>query len=163
MSFSKNARYGLLVISLMVVIFDQISKYYVRKSIDLYAVKPVIANCWNWTLSYNQGAAFGFLNNTASILPTLFFACISIVVGVGIGYFILSKEYSRITGIAFSFILGGAIGNLIDRLAFGKVTDFIQWYYGTYYWPNFNLADSFVCIGVALLLIERLFFSKNIT
>jgi signal peptidase II len=66
-----------------------------------------------------------------------------------------------VAGLGFSFILGGALGNLIDRIADGRVTDFIDWYAGNYHWPTFNVADSFITVGVALLIIEGIFVSKK--
>ena len=158
-NISLLCRVGLLGISFVMVLLDQLSKYIVRSNLTLYEVKPVMP-FWNWTFIFNEGASFGFLANQGGWQKILF-ACISLIVSVGLIYYILKKIYTGITGLALSFILGGAIGNLIDRVYFGKVTDFIQWYYGDYYWPSFNLADSFVCIGVAFLIVESMFFSKS--
>ena len=75
--------------------------------------------------------------------------------------YLLNKTYSLLSGIGLSFILGGALGNLVDRIIHGKVTDFIDWYYHNHHWPAFNIADSFISVGVALLIIEGLFFAEK--
>ena len=160
-NFNCRGRYLLLLISLILVVIDQITKWEVRHSLSLYEVKTVIPNYWNWTLAYNKGAAFSFLANQNSDWPRLFFGIIAVVISILLVNYILSKSYSKLTGVAVSFILGGAIGNLLDRIILGKVTDFIQWYFKTHYWPAFNFADSCICIGVTLLIIDGICFSKD--
>ncbi len=156
---SLSARVALLGLSAIVIILDQITKHIVRNNINLFEIKPVMP-FWNWTLAYNEGAAFSFLSHAGG-WQKIFFGVIAILVSAGLIYYILSKTYHVIAGIAFSFILGGALGNLVDRITAGKVTDFIDWYVGNYHWPAFNLADSFICVGVALLIIDSLFISKR--
>ena len=153
-------RYVLLLCSLVLLIMDQLTKWKVRNSLNLYEVKTVIPNYWNWTLAYNKGAAFSFLNNYDE-WPKIFFGVIAFLVSTWIVNYILSRNYTRVTGIAMSLILGGAVGNLLDRIILGKVTDFIQWYYKSYYWPAFNFADSCIFIGVVILIIEGVFFAKD--
>ena len=160
-NLSCKWRYILLLASLFILLIDQITKWEVRHMLRLYEIKTVIPNYWNWTLAYNKGAAFSFLANQSSDWPRVFFGVLAMIIAIWLINYILSKAYSRLTGIALSFILGGAIGNLTDRIIFGKVTDFIQWYYHTYYWPAFNVADSCVFIGVVLLIIEGVFFAKD--
>lgn len=154
-NFRCKWRYLLLLTSLCLIIIDHITKFVVKYYLHFGEVKTVIAHYWNWTLVYNKGAAFSFLDNDSS-WPRVFFGVVAFVVSVWLVHYILNKTYSIVTGIALSFILGGAIGNLIDRIAFGKVTDFIQWHYNNYYWPAFNVADSCIFIGVALLIVEGL-------
>lgn len=152
-------RYGLLAISALVVILDQLSKYVIRNNFDLYEMKNFIPG-WNWILIYNEGSAFGFLDKQGG-WQQFMFGGIAIIVAVALVYYLLWKSYHWLAGLGFSFILGGALGNLIDRIADGRVTDFIDWYAGTYHWPAFNLADSFITVGVALLIIEGIFVSKK--
>ncbi|MBY0379055.1 MAG: signal peptidase II [Burkholderiales bacterium] len=154
-------RYILLFLGFVIMLLDQLSKYIVHQHIQLYDVIPVIDQFWNWTLTYNKGAAFSFLANHEGNWPKIFFGIVALLVSIGIIHFILSKSYSKLTGIAMCFILGGATGNLVDRIIHGKVTDFIQWYYHNHYWPTFNLADAFICVGVTFLIIEGIFFSKE--
>lgn len=159
-NFKARHRYLLLGMALLIIILDQITKCIVRKHLSLYEVEPVIKNFWNWTLVYNKGAAFGFMDNDG-VWPKFFFGIVALVVAMWLIHYILHKRYSILAGIGLSFILGGAIGNLTDRILFGKVTDFIQWYYTNHYWPAFNVADSFVSIGVVLLIIEGIASAKG--
>jgi signal peptidase II len=152
-------RLSLLVVALGVIGLDQLTKYIVRANLSLYQVKPFIAH-WNWVLAYNEGSAFGFLADQGG-WQKLMFGVIAAVVAISLTFYLLKKNYHLIAGIAFSFILGGAVGNLLDRIMAGKVTDFIDWYIADHHWPFFNVADSFISVGVALLIIESLFFSKN--
>ena len=158
-SLSQKFRFGLLGISLIVIILDQLSKYYARHHLELHELIPFI-KFWNWTLAYNQGAAFSLLANQGG-WQQLFFGLIAFVVIVGLVYYILNRKFSGLTGLALSFILGGAAGNLIDRILLGKVTDFIDWYYNVHHWPTFNVADSFISVGITILIIESLFFAKG--
>lgn len=154
---SQKCRFGLLGISLLIALIDQATKFYVRNHLVVFQVKPFI-KFWNWTLAYNQGAAFSLMA-TQGCGPQLFFGFIALVVSVGLVYFLLNYAYSPLAGTALSFVLGGAVGNLIDRILHGRVTDFIDWYYNTHHWPAFNVADSFITIGVTLLIIENIFFA----
>lgn len=152
-------RLSLLGLSIIVILLDQFTKQVARANLVFQHIKTFI-KFWDWTLIYNEGAAFNFLADQGGWQKVLFIS-ISFLVSVVLIYYILRKSYSVVTGIAFSYILGGAIGNTIDRVIDGKVTDFIYWHIGAHYWPAFNVADAFVCIGVTLLIIESLFFGKN--
>lgn len=152
-------RFLLLGISLIIMIIDQITKYVVRHNFSLYEVK-VVNDYWNWTLAYNKGAAFSFLANHGT-WPKIFFGVIAVLVSIGIVYYILNRSYSYLAGFGLSFILGGAIGNLIDRIILGKVTDFIDWHYESYHFATFNFADSTISVGVVLLIFDSLFCSSN--
>lgn len=157
----EKHRYALLLLALFIMLLDQLTKYIVRQKLQLYEVIPVVHNFWNWTLAYNKGAAFSFLADNHGNWPKIFFGLVAVIVSIWLINFILGKQYSKLTGFAMSFILGGATGNLVDRIIHGQVTDFIQWYYKSYYWPAFNLADSFICVGIVLLIIEGIFFSRD--
>ena len=154
-----GCRLSLLVLSIAMICADQLSKAFVRGHLTEFQVKPFLP-CWNWTLAFNEGAAFSFLANQSG-WQKIFFGLIATVVSISLVYFILRKSYQLIAGVAFSLILAGALGNLIDRLIAGKVTDFIDWYVGTHHWPAFNVADSCITVGVTLLIIESVFFSKQ--
>lgn len=152
-------RCAFLLLSLVVIVLDQLSKYVARDTL-IFGEPRVVMHYWNWTLNYNQGAAFSFLANQAS-WSKIFFGVIAVIVSLGLMYYILYRSYSFLTGIALGFILGGAVGNLVDRIVFGRVTDFIDWYYGTHHWPTFNIADSFITIGVVLLIVESIICKKD--
>lgn len=158
-SITRASRLGLLVLSGIVLLLDQLTKLAAREHLELYQAKEV-GQFWNWTLAYNEGAAFSFLANQGG-WQKIVFGLIALIVSIGLIYYILAKSYAWVAGIAFSLILGGALGNLFDRIIAGKVTDFIDWHVGVHHWPAFNLADSAISIGVTLLIIESLFFSKN--
>lgn len=153
----SSTRVSLLILSIVMIVIDQITKYVVRSNLFEYQMKPFLPS-WNWVLVYNKGAAFSFLGDQSGWQKVMF-GLIALVVSIGIVYYLLRKNYQLISGFAFSLILAGAVGNLIDRLIAGKVTDFIDWYVGTHHWPAFNFADSCISVGVALLIIESLFFT----
>lgn len=157
---SSKWRYMLLLVSLIALIADQGTKFLVRYILKIYETRVVVPHFWNWTLVYNKGAAFSLLDNRGA-WARIFFGVVAFVVSIWLIHYILSKAFSRLTGIALSLILGGALGNLVDRIIFGKVTDFIQWYYHGYYWPAFNVADSCIFVGVTILIVEGIFFSKD--
>lgn len=154
-----SCRLYLLVLSLVMLGADQWTKAFVRGNLSEFAVKPFLP-FWNWTLVYNQGAAFSFLANQGG-WQKLFFGAIAMAVSIGIIYYLLAKTYKLVVGVAFSLILSGAVGNLVDRILHGKVTDFIDWYVGVNHWPAFNVADSCITVGVTLLIIDGLFFNKS--
>lgn len=158
-SIPFSCRCLFLGFSLIIIGLDQLSKYFARNSL-VFAQPKMVTHYWNWTLNYNQGAAFSFLANEAS-WSKIVFGIIAVIVSIGLIYYILYRKYSVVTGVALSFILGGAVGNLVDRIIFGRVTDFIDWYYATYHWPTFNVADSFITIGVILLIVESVFNKKS--
>lgn len=154
-----SCRFGLLALSAILIALDQWTKAIIRNSFELYQVKPFLPH-WNWVLVYNEGAAFSFLADQSG-WQKIVFGAIALIVSIGIIYFILKKTYSTISGFAFSLIMAGALGNLIDRSMHGKVTDFVDWFVGNHHWPAFNVADSCVCVGVALLIIESIFFAPK--
>ena len=120
---SLKTRFGLLLISLIIILMDQITKLVARNNIEVFAQKYVMP-FWNWTLAYNTGAAFSLFANQGG-WQRGFFGIVAMVVAVAMVFFILNRKYSITTGLSISFILGGAVGNLVDRVIFGHVTDFI--------------------------------------
>lgn len=142
-----------LWLAVVVILLDQLSKQVASNALEIYqpvAVMPM----FNWTLMHNTGAAFSFLSD-ADGWQRWFFTLVAVVVSTVLIAW-TSKLDSRDKGqaIAFALILGGAIGNVIDRVAYGYVIDFIDVYYQQWHWPAFNIADSSIFIGVAILLIE---------
>lgn len=154
-----SCRVSLLILAVVMMGLDQFTKAVVRANLSEFQIKPFLP-FWNWTLVYNQGAAFSFLANQGG-WQKLFFGGIALTVSAGLVYYIMRKSYYLLSGIGFSLILSGAVGNLVDRLIAGKVTDFIDWYVGTNHWPAFNVADSCITVGVTLLIIESIFFNKK--
>ena len=142
-------------LAIVVVILDQLTKYIASTSLEMY--QPVVVMpMFNWTLMHNTGAAFSFLHDAGG-WQRWFFAVIAVVVSVVIVLWIKRLEqHEKWQAIALALILGGAIGNVIDRVWLGYVVDFIQVYYQQWYWPAFNIADSAISIGVAMIIIDSI-------
>jgi len=156
-AFPKNvSRYLTAFVTVtLIVALDMITKHLVVQNLALYEVIPVIPNVLNITYHKNPGAAFGILAE----LPFnyYFFSTISVLAFVilVLAFLYASKERKTVQ-IALPFLMGGTLGNLIDRIRLGAVIDFIDVHWYQYHWPAFNVADSAICIGVALLIIEML-------
>ena len=144
-----------IIISILVVAIDQISKYIVVENITTGELIPVIDKFFYLTLHKNPGAAWGILQNSR----LLFLIMIPIISAAVI--YIMIKNNSRFLRFALALILGGAAGNYIDRLFEGKVTDFLLFYIGSYPFPIFNAADMAVTCGTILLAVYMLFIYKE--
>ncbi|PGN85382.1 lipoprotein signal peptidase LspA [Bacillus cereus] len=145
------------VIALFVIAIDQISKWLIVKNMELGTSIPIIDNVLYITSHRNRGAAWGILEN-----KMWFFYIITVVFVVFIVFYM--KKYAktdRLLGISLSLILGGAIGNFIDRVFRQEVVDFIHVYIFSYNYPVFNIADSALCIGVVLIIIQTLLEGKK--
>ena len=139
--------------SLAVIILDQASKYWASVDLAPYHPEPMFSMV-NLTLAYNSGAAFSFLSG-AGEWHRWFFAAFSMVMSIALIVWIFRMSSSaRLQMLGLSLILGGAVGNLIDRVFFGYVIDFIDVYYKNHHWPVFNVADSAICVGAFLLFID---------
>ena len=144
------------IVSIAVVLADQLSKYIVTLYLQPYDPLPVIPML-NLTLAYNTGAAFSFLDNSGA-WHHWFFMVFTALVSIGLIVWITRlKNTERLQLLAFSLILGGAVGNLIDRFFLGYVVDFIEVYYKTHHWPIFNIADSAITIGTVLIAFDVVF------
>jgi signal peptidase II len=147
----------MILISGGVLVLDQATKVLVDKTMTLHQSIEIVPNFAHLTYLRNTGAAFGFLAGARSSLRIVFFALISLVAIGCIVYLIRGLRPQQKTLLAsLSLILGGAIGNLIDRLRLGEVIDFIDLHWYDIHWPAFNVADSAISIGVALLFIQML-------
>jgi len=140
----------------IVLVLDQISKYVIQTHIRLSDSITVVPGFFNITHVRNKGAAFGILSTLPEFWRSAFFITVTLLAVAAIGALIM-KTHERLLVYAFSLIAGGAIGNVVDRIRYGEVVDFIQWYIKSYYWPSFNVADSAISIGVMLLAFEMLF------
>lgn len=156
MSESRIKR-SLLLLSLAVVVADQWSKYLVEQKLPLHRAFEVIPGFLNFTHVQNTGVAFGMFAANGSPIGTLILLALGLAALTIVGiYFWRTAPSDRLMLVSLSLILGGAVGNLIDRLATGSVTDFIDAYVGTYHWHTFNIADSAITIGICLMAIEIL-------
>ncbi|KJV27398.1 peptidase A8 [Aquitalea magnusonii] len=143
-------------LALLVIVLDQLSKIYFNTQYQFGEMRDVIPGYFSFTLIYNPGAAFSFLRDAGGWQKYLF-TLLALGVSAYLGWNIIRGRFSRLMNIAASFIMGGAIGNVIDRLAYGHVVDFILVHYQhSWYYPAFNLADSFICVGAVLMVLDSL-------
>jgi signal peptidase II len=149
------------LISLGIVILDRLTKLAIERRIPLHDGIQIIPGFFRITHLENRGAAFGLFADSPSEWKIGMLVLFSVVALLIVGTLLWKNSHSMSsTGIGLSLILGGAVGNLWDRLAAGHVTDFLLFYIGRYQWPAFNVADSAIVIGATLLVFE-IVFSKN--
>ena len=151
--------YGL---SLLLLIIDQWTKWLAETKLIFHDPVPVIEPILNWTLAYNYGAAFSFLADAGG-WQKWFFSGLALIMSVFlIGYLIKAPRQAKLLSLGLALVLGGAVGNLIDRLLHGHVIDFIHVHYAdAWHYPIFNIADMGISIGVALIIIDMLFLEKK--
>ena len=141
-------------VSLVVVLLDQLSKFAAERLLELHVPRPVVAPVFDLMLTYNEGAAFSLLGDAGGWQRWLF---ISLAVAISAALIVWLARLGRrdpLTSLALALVLGGAIGNLIDRvLRDGRVVDFLYFHYRSFHWPAFNLADSAICVGAVLLVV----------
>lgn len=149
-----------LWLSVVVVALDQASKVWASSALVFQEPQPV-APLFNLTLMHNYGAAFSFLAHAGGWQRWLF-AAIALIVSIVIALWLRRlTARQRWEAMALALILGGALGNLWDRLTLGYVVDFLDLYYGTHHWPAFNIADGAITVGAALLIIDALFLQRR--
>jgi signal peptidase II len=151
-----------LAIIIGVIAADQVTKAMIVDAMRLYESWEIIPGFFNLVYVTNSGAAFSFLADMNSPWRHYFFLSIGVValVGLSVAYWKLRTE-SRLYSWSLALIAGGAAGNLIDRVRFGSVIDFLDFYLGSYHWPAFNVADSAICIGVGMFLLINIFDTRN--
>lgn len=161
-------RYGYVVVAYIilitcVVVADQLSKLWIMDVFQLYESREIIPGLFNLVYVVNKGAAFSILADVESPWRHYFFlivGCIAIV-GLTIAYMKFKVE-NKYYYLPIGLIVGGAIGNMIDRIRFGSVVDFLDFYFRGYHWPAFNVADSAICVGAVLFIAMNYLDSKNI-
>jgi signal peptidase II len=152
------ARTVYLLIALIVVLLDRWTKYIVARRIVLYSHIQVIPGFFRITHTENTGAAFSLFADSNAPWKTDMLIAFSVLALVVVSVLLWKNHHAHIlTGVGLSLILGGAIGNLWDRVVSGRVVDFLLFYIGRYQWPVFNLADSAIVVGAALLVLEIVF------
>ena len=141
-------------ILLVLIGLDQLTKFLIVAAFDLYQVQPIIPGLFNLVYVTNKGAAFSMLASVDSPLRHYFFVGVNSIAFVALTYAAMKMAgHHRLYRVSLAMIAAGAVGNLIDRLRFGAVVDFLDFYLGTYHWPAFNVADSAICVGVAIMFI----------
>lgn len=142
-----------LLLSAAVVVLDQASKLWVLRNLPEFQPVPVIEGYWNWFRTYNTGAAFSFLSDAGGWQQYFFVVLALGICGVLAWWLAKTPRRDWRTALPFALVIGGAIGNVIDRVQHGHVVDFIQWHWRDHYWPAFNVADSAIvggAVGIAL-------------
>ena len=149
-----------LSLSVLVIALDQLTKMIAVSGMALYDSIDVFPGL-SWTLLHNYGAAFSFLNDGDG-WQRWFFTVIAIMVSMAMGVWLArTPRGDWRTALPLALIIGGALGNLIDRLRYGYVVDFIDVYYGTWHWPAFNIADSAITVGAVSLILLNLRDGKD--
>lgn len=151
----KNA--GLMLwlgIAIVVVLLDQVTKITMTRLL-VYGQSETINAFFNLVMVYNQGAAFSFLANSGG-WQRWFFSALAVAVSLFIVWMLNRNATQRLFCWSLSLILGGAVGNLIDRLVYGHVIDFLDFHVGSWHWPAFNIADSAITMGAALFVLDEL-------
>jgi signal peptidase II len=151
LSAGRDKYLRLPLVTALVVIVDQLSKWWVLSAVEPHSAIPVIPGFFNLVLVHNPGGAFGFLAGHSAHWRGLFFIFFSLVaVGLILWLYKQTPPAYKWLLTGFSLILGGAFGNLIDRLRFGQVVDFLDLYVGSWHWPAFNVADSAITVGMLI-------------
>lgn len=149
-----------LVLALAVILLDQLTKQ-LAEAYLVYAEPLAVLPSFNLTLLYNRGAAFSFLNDAGG-WQRWFFVSVSLLASLALLVWLRKLQHHQWQlALALSLVLGGAVGNLIDRLWLGHVVDFIQVYYRDWYFPAFNVADSAITVGAVLLIWDSLFARRG--
>lgn len=143
-----------LLLAVVVIGLDQTSKLAISHHF-VYGEAMAVTPFFNLVLAHNTGAAFSFLSDAGGMQRWLFSA-IAIVASVWIVWLLRRHQAEKLFSFALAFILGGALGNLIDRIVYGYVVDFLDFYWGSYHFAAFNLADSAITCGAALLILDSL-------
>lgn len=159
---AKNPIMGYYSLAALVLILDQLTKYYFNSTFELGESVDVIAPVLNWTLAYNYGAAFSFLADAGGWQKWFFSGLAALVAIFLVIYLRGVPRQAKLLSAGLAMVLGGAVGNLIDRLIHGHVIDFIHvHYYDVWHYPVFNIADIGITMGVTLIIIDMLFLEKK--
>ena len=144
-----------LSLALLIIILDQLSKYYILEYVvNEYGVIPC-TSFFNIVRAWNTGVSFSMFNDMGNM--GIWVLSLSSIIIVCFLIYWLYKENNKLIQISLGFIIGGALGNVIDRIRLGAVFDFLDFYVGDKHWPAFNVADSFICIGAFLIIMHSLF------
>jgi len=148
-------------VAAILVVLDQASKWYIRRTIALYESIPIIDSLFHITYVRNSGGAFSLFAGSSAAFRLPFFLLVSVLAIGALLYFVGRADgRQRLLLFGLGAILGGALGNLLDRLTSGEVTDFLDLHWNGYHWPAFNVADSCISVGMAILLVYS-FFSED--
>ncbi len=146
-----------LIVLFWILSVDQWTKYCVQSRLPLHHTVPVVKGFFNLTHVRNPGGAFGVMAGFKGRFGSTLFLLFSFAaIGTILFFFFKTRDDEEILSLAFSLVLAGAIGNLIDRLRFGEVIDFLDFYFSSFHWPAFNIADAAISVGMGLIVLEIL-------
>jgi signal peptidase II len=155
--FENSFFHKLLLLGIILVLgvgLDQFTKYWIARTIPAQTIIPVIPNFFNLVHVYNRGAAFGLFANWSPEIVRYFFIVTNLTIVLVLGYLYWRTEVRYPLFLwGYSLLLSGALGNLVDRVRFGEVLDFLDFYVGRHHWPAFNVADSLICLGAGFLVL----------
>ena len=143
----------------LTIVLDQLSKHWILTSVMQPPKVIELTSFFNLVLAWNRGVSFGMFNQQSAYGPYILTGVAAVIV-VALAIWLFTAE-SRFTALALGLVIGGAIGNVIDRLRFGAVVDFLDFHAMGYHWPAFNVADSAICVGAVMLVFESLFKSSE--
>ncbi len=153
----KQKYWIFLIFCFGVLALDQWTKYIIVQKLLLYQRVEVIHGFFNIVHVRNTGGAFGIFGGERGGIGSILFVVVSLIaIGVIVFLFVKTRENEKTLALSFSLILSGALGNLVDRLHYGEVIDFLDFHLSTYHWPAFNVADSAICVGIGLMALEIL-------
>ena len=148
--------------ALAVLALDQITKHWIASRFPVYETQPLISGFFNLVHVRNRGMAFGIMNRPGADWGFILLLCATLgAVALLLFWFYRLKTEDKGTAIPLSLILGGAIGNLLDRMRLGEVIDFLDFHVGPYHWPAFNVADSAITVGTLWLAVSLLFYPAS--
>ena len=149
-----QGKWRYLLISLAVLLLDQWSKWLVEVHLSNHASITVIEGLLDFTHVLNTGVAFGLFASRGNVTATAVLTLLGLAALLFVGYYFLAvPRRDRMLLVALALIMGGAVGNLLDRIANGAVTDFVDFYFGTYHWHTFNVADAAITVGIGLMIL----------
>ncbi len=146
-----------LAVSLAVLFLDQWTKGIITRTMEVHQSKTVVADVFDLTYVRNSGAAFGLFASVDSAIKAVVLNSVAVIVFLIVSAYALRSSHKSVRlQVGLALILGGAVGNLLDRVRFGYVVDFLDFSVSGHHWPAFNVADSAICIGVAVLFLDML-------
>lgn len=150
-----------LALSLVIIFLDWLSKQWALSALEFQVTQQVVPGFWSWTLVHNTGAAFSFLADAGGWQQWLFSALAVIISVVCVVMLARLPRSDWRTALPLALIIGGALGNLLDRVRYGYVIDFVHWYWRDFHWPVFNLADAAITLAAALLILFSFFSGQK--
>ena len=147
-----------LCVALVALLVDQISKWYVQGYFENVHSPQAFGSFFNLVEAWNTGVSFSMFNN-GGMLGIIILSAFALGVVIFL-LFWLKKETDKIVQVSLGLVIGGALGNVIDRIRFGAVYDFLDFYYNDYHWPAFNMADSFICVGAFVIVLMGMLNSR---